>query len=114
MLWRAIDWKGEFSHTPEKEKPSDQQFHLQIGKLLNPSGLEDEWPDPSVQAYIAALDDPISKQETKFVIEKQLKPIKGAGPDGISPGIFHFIPATWLTFLSMLLNVVFSSNYPQS
>ena len=44
MLWRAIDWKGEFGHIPEKEKPSDQQFQLHIENLLNPSELEGEWP----------------------------------------------------------------------
>ena len=44
--------------------------------------------------------------------DKQLKPNKLAGPDGNSPGFFHLLPAQWLSFLTLLLSLVFSSSYP--
>ena len=114
-LWRAIDWKGEFNPNPEKDKPSDQDFQLHIEKLLNPLNTQDDiWPTVNDQVSITALDDPITKKEMTFAIEKQLKPDKGAGPDGISPAIFHHIPAVWLTFLTSLFNIIFYSVYPRS
>ena len=109
MLWRAIDWKGEFDPTPEKEKPSDEEFRLHLEQLLNPETLNDEWPAVANQVSVPILDDPISERECNDVIQKQLKPGKQAGPDGNSPGVFHLLPATWITFLTMLLSLVFTS-----
>ena len=42
MLSRAIEWKGEFNPTPDKEKCTDLEFQGHLEKLLNPSQLEDE------------------------------------------------------------------------
>ena len=113
MLWRAIDWKGEFDPAPEKQKPSDLEFQTHLEKLLNPVELEDvEWPTVLNHVGIPLLDDPITEEETTRVINKQLKPHKIAGPDGNSPGTFHLLPTVWLTFLITLLNLVFCSSYP--
>ena len=112
MLWRAIDWKGEFDPAPEKEKPSDEEFQQHLEQLLNPEHLNDEWPIVDNQVTIPLLDDPVDVKECEYVINKQLKPRKLAGPDGNSPGTFHLFPAQWLTFLSLLLSLVFSSSYP--
>ena len=113
-LWRAIDWKGEFNPAPEREKPSDIEFQAHIERLLNPSDLHDEtWPvlnDESVS--IPLLDDPIETIETANAISKQMKPGKQAGQDGNSPGIFRMLPATWIVFLTTMLNLVFSCSYP--
>ena len=113
MLWRAIDWKGEFDPTPDKEKPSDEEFRIHLEHLLNPANLDDEWPTIVNQVSIPMLDDPIAERECTEVIEKHLKPGKSAGPDGNSPGTFHLLPAEWITFLAILLSLVFtSSSYP--
>ena len=115
MLWRAIDWKGEFDPTPEKEKPSDEEFQAHIEQLLNPPDLDDGWPTVDHQVSIPLLDDPIAEKECTEVIYKQMKPGKQAGLDGNSPGTFHLLPAQWLTFLTLLLSLVFmSSSYPVS
>ena len=73
-LWRAIDWKGEFDPTPEKEKPSDAEFQQHLEQLLNPTNLDDEWPSVNNQVTIPILDDPIDVKECEHVISKQLKP----------------------------------------
>ena len=113
LLWRAIDWKGEFDPTPEKEKPSDEEFRVHLEQLLNPADLNDDWPTVVNQVSIPVLDDPISVTECSEVIQKQLKPGKQAGPDGNSPGAFHLLPVEWIVFLATLLNLVFtSSSYP--
>ena len=114
VLWRAIDWKGEFNPAPEKEKPSDIEFQAHIERLLNPVDLQDdEWPVVSNESVpIPLLDDPINTKETTDAISKQMKPGKQAGPDGNSPGVFHMLPATWIVFLTALLNLVFNCSYP--
>ena len=111
-LWRAIDWKGEFDPTPEKEKPSDAEFQQHLEQLLNPSSLDDEWPTVHDQITVPLLDDPIDVKGCEHVILKQLKPQKQAGPDGNSPGVFHLLPAQWLLYMSVLLSLVFASTYP--
>ena len=113
LLWRAIDWKGEFDPTPEKEKPSDEEFQLHIEQLLNPSDLDDRWPSAENAVSIPVLDEPLKDEECLRVINKHLKPNKLAGPDGNSPGVFHLLPAQWLSFLTLLLSLVFTSaSYP--
>ena len=114
MLWRAIDWKGEFNPAPDQEKPSDFEFQAHLEKLLNPADLQDEvWPNvPENHVSIPLLDDPVNAEETTYAMYKQLKAGKLAGPDGNSPGTFHMLPASWIVFLVSLLNLVFCSNYP--
>ena len=114
VLWRAIDWKGEFNPAPEKDKPSDLEFQAHIERLLNPEDLRDtEWPVVSDNhVSIPVLDDPIDARETSDAISKQMKPGKQAGPDGNSPGTFHMLPAVWIVFLTSLLNLVFRCSYP--
>ena len=113
MLWRAIDWKGQFDPTPEKEKPSDEELRVHLEQLLNPADLDDLWPSPENAVSIPLLDDPLKEEECSRVILKHLKPNKLAGPDGNSPGIFHLLPAQWLSFLTLLLSLVFTSaSYP--
>ena len=112
-LWRAIDWKGEFDPTQEIIKPTDQEFRVHIEELLNPSGMQGyQWPIVDDQVAIASLDYPITNSEVKYAIDNQANPQKGAGPDGISPGVLHLIPAVWLTFLTMLFDIVFHAVYP--
>ena len=101
MLWRAIDWKGEFDPAPEKEKPSDEEFQQHLEQLLNPEHLNDEWPIVDNQVTIPLLDDPVDVKECEYVINKQLKPRKLAGPDGNSPGTFHLFPTQWITSVSV-------------
>ena len=114
LLWRAIDWKGEFNPAPDKEKPSDLEFQTHIERLLNPVDLQDDvWPSVCEDnVSIPLLDDPIDAGETTYAVYKQMKPGKQAGPDGNSPGTFHMLPLEWIVFLTTLLNLVFCSNYP--
>ena len=113
LLWRAIDWRGEFDPSPEKEKPTDEEFQGHLEQLLNPENLDDEWPAVVNQVSVPILDNPFTERECDNVIQKQLKPGRQAGPDGNSPGVFHMLPAQWITFLTMLLSLVFTScSYP--
>ena len=46
-------------------------------------------------------------------MKKQIKPNKGCGPDGVSPGTLKLLPNTWMWFLLSLLNIIFlSGSYP--
>ena len=65
--------------------------------LLNPPGMQPLNADNiTTDISIPLLDDPIDPGEVVHVIEKQLKPNKGCGPDGLSPGIFRLLTDPWL------------------
>ena len=69
--------------------------------------------DLSDQVSIPALDEPYSFNELTHVIKKQIKPNKGCGPDGLSPGTLQLLPNSWKWFLLSLLNIIFlSGSYP--
>ena len=70
--------------------------------------------DVTTDVYMPVLDDPIDTVEVSEVIEKNLKSNKGCGPDGVAPGIFKLLPAQWLLYITMLLNAVFHTHYPES
>ena len=117
-LWHAINWKGSYcdNSADETEKPSDTQFQKHLEDLLNPGNANtmNELEDMHTIPSIPLLDSPIGITEVDYVIQKQLKPNKSCGPDGISPGVFKLLPCSWLVLLCMILNVVFSISYPFS
>ena len=44
-----------------------------------------------------------------------MKSDKAGGPDGIPPGLFKLLPATWIMFLVTLFNKIFvSAVYPMA
>ena len=114
LLWRAIDWKGQFdpeNHDSESQ-PSELEFQEHLENLLHPSG---ELLTPDLSAYsttIPILDDPIQNKEVSDVLDNQVKPNKGCGPDGNSPGVFKLLPGQWVLFLCFLFNIVFVAGYP--
>ena len=69
--------------------------------------LDDLWPSREC-CILPLLDDPLKEEECSRVILTHLKP-KIAGPDGNSPETFHLLPAQWLSFLTLLLSLVFTS-----
>ena len=114
VLWKAIDWKGQFN--PENHdndaQPSESEFQEHLEKLLNPSG---EYITTDLEEYrttIPILDDPIVNKEVSDVLDKHVKPDKGCGPDGNSPGAFKLLPGQWVAFLCFLFNIVFVAGYP--
>ena len=112
-LWKAIDWKGEFNVTKENTCPSEMEFQDHLERLLNPP-LCEKIDISGATTTIPILDNDISISEVKNVINKQIKPNKTCGPDGISPGVFKFLPATWIMVLCTLFNMVFALSYPLS
>lgn len=60
------------------------------------------------------LDNSITIAEVQHVIDHQLKPGKGAGPDGKSPGVFKLLQREWLIFLCTFVNLIFVTGYPKS
>ena len=113
-LWQAIDWRGQFSSAPKQEMPTEHEFQQHMEMLLNPPAGEEgnarQMADYEVN--IPLLDDPITPAEVRHVIDHQLKPGKGAGPDGVSPGLFKLLPGEWLVFLCTLFNSIFVMGYP--
>ena len=62
---------------------------------------------------VPMLDDPFDPDEVAQVIDKQVKPNKSAGPDGLSPALFKLLPVQWVITLTILLNAVFTNGYPK-
>ena len=114
VLWRAIDWKGQFnpeSHDSEAQ-PSEAEFQEHLEKLLNPSGEISTADLGEYRTTIPVLDDPIVTKEVSDVLEKHVKPDKGCGPDGNSPGAYKLLPGQWVVFLCFLFNIIFIAGYP--
>ena len=77
--------------------PSIADFQEHMERLLNPPADEGENP-LHMEGYnvnMLLLDDPITIAEVQHVIDHQLKPGKGVGPDGASPGVFRLLPGEW-------------------
>ena len=93
--------------------PSESDFQEHIERLLNPPVGEGEnllhMEDYNVNMPI--LDDPITIAEVQNVIDHQLKAGKGAGPDGVSPGVFKLLPGESVMFLCTLMNSIFLTGY---
>ena len=118
LLWKAVNWKGDIDFNGnDEEKPTDEEFKHHLENLFYPDGEEPLNVDELLADYnttIPLLDSEITPEEVNHVILKQVKPNKSSGLDGVSPGLFHMLPAQWLLYLTMLLNVVFFSFYPTS
>ena len=114
LLWKAIDWKGDFKVSHEDDHPTEAEFQFHLERLLNPPGEAARIEVTDYGTTVPVLDKRINISEVQDVINKQIKPNKSCGPDGISPGVFKFLPETWLAFLCTLLNMVFLLGYPLS
>jgi len=114
ILWKAIDWKGEFNpkNRDNEHQPSEEQFQEHLEKLLNPSDESITTDLSDYHTTIPVLDDPIPVKEVLHVIEKQVKPNAGCGPDGNTPGAFKLLPGQWISFLCLLFNIIFVAGYP--
>ena len=65
------------------------------------------------EVYIPILDDPIAEREVTDDIQ-DIKANKAPGPDGIPPGVFRLMNASWILFITFILNSVFFATYPLS
>lgn len=114
LLWKAIDWKGQFK--PEDHDgeihPSESEFQEHLEKLLNPADETITTDLSDHHTTIPVLDDPIQPKEVSEVLDNHVKPDKGCGPDGNSPGVYKLLPGQWITFLCLLFNIVFVASYP--
>ena len=88
--------------------PSEDDFKIHFECLLNPSvpgnvrGMNfDESP------CIPILDDPLHINEVSECI-KEIKSNKACDLNGISPGIFKYLPLKWIITLVFLMNVAFN------
>ena len=114
-LWHAINWKGQYDdRNASEDKPSGKEFQTHLEKLLNPVPTNNLTYEIDNAPFVPLLDKPLQIDELDHVIEKQNKPDKGCGPDGNCPGIFKFLPFSWIVFLLSLLNLIFTSTYPYS
>ena len=112
LLWNSINWKGNICE-PVYDKPPDEHFKEHLEAILNPDDVIELNPNEfQSDVHIPLLDDPICPNEVVEVIQKQIKPNKSCGPDGVPPGVFKLLPIQWLLYLTMLLNSVFLNGYP--
>ena len=116
LLWKAIDWKGQFdpTNTESSISPSETEFRDHLEKLLNPSIDSAPLDLSEYHTRIPVLDASIRIKEVTDVHEKNVKPDKSCGPDGNNPGVFKYLPETWISFICLLLNIVFVAGYPIS
>lgn len=116
MLWQSTDWKGEFSSSPQQEMPSENDFEEHMERLLNPpvGGEENLLHMEDYNVNMPLLHDPITTTEVQNVIDHQLKAGKGAGPDGVSPGVSKLLPVEWVMFLCTLMISISLTGYPMN
>jgi len=115
-IWGAINWKGTMQDLDYKDKPSDVEFKAHFEHLLNDDEAHHEVIpiDVSDSPYIPQTDDSITVRELEEAV-KRVKMNKSGGPSGVPPGILKVLPATWIIFLTTLLNFIFvHSTYPAS
>ena len=79
---------------------------------MNPSGEIITTNLSQYHTTIPLLDEPIQIKEVSDVLDGQVKPDKGCGPDGNSPGLYKLLPGQWVAFLCFLFNMVFVAGYP--
>ena len=116
-LWQGIDWNGKYRETKTTERPPEEAFRDHMERLLNPS--VNEPIDPTLanttETTIPLLDDPFEPEELLKVVDNQVKPDKGCGHDGNSPGTLKLLPIAWLSLLLLIMNNIFLSGmYPAS
>lgn len=114
-IWQAINWRGEISvgHESVDSKPGDDAFKAHFEQLFNPPDVDEfDLDELYTEVTIPVLDELIAPIEVETQIKK-LKANKASGPDGIPPGVFRFLPAEWILFLTTFFNSLFSSaSYP--
>ena len=116
-LWQGIDWNGKYRETKTTERPPEEAFRDHMERLLNPS--VNEPIDPTLanttETTMPLLDDPFEPEELLKVVDNQVKPDKGCGHDGNSPGTLKLLPIAWLSLLLLIMNNIFLSGmYPAS
>ena len=108
-IWKAINWKGNITEK-ETVQPEDEQFKLHFEDLLNTDERNQEDTDLTNCPFIPILDNPFNLLELNSAV-KDLNP--GKSYTGICPGLFKWMPITWLIFFLTLFNVAFQGfRYP--
>ena len=111
-LWKAIIWQGSVDECTG-DSPPDGDFKTHLETITNPDNTEELNPnDYNTNVYVPVLDSPIQAHEVSYVIEKQIKPNKSAGIDGICPSLFMYLSMQWILVLTVILNCIFWSGYP--
>ena len=113
QIWAAINWKGTFDQKMNIGPSTSEQVDyfknlLSLNNSDSDNNNENNYP---LEIYIPDLDDPITEREVNETI-KLLKSNKAAGLDGISPGLLKLLDATWISFITYILNIVFYVIYP--
>ena len=104
-IWKAIGWNGEINIANDSV-PSDSEFKAHFETFLDP-GKDNEPIDVSDAPYIPILDDPVSESEL-IAAASSFK--EGKSFIGVTPKILAYLPAVWLTFITIVINIVFLSN----
>ena len=112
-VWYAIDWSGRVHGNKDRPdsdlaRPNDDTFKDHFERLLNPPDQPPPQRADTGSLYIPLTDDPITPLEVDDAI-RTIKPNKSGGPSGISPGILHLLPMTWILFLAHLFTAIFYS-----
>ena len=103
-IWKSIGWNGGID-TSSSTSPSDEEFRVHFEDLLNPNiGENANNIDLSDSPTIPVLDDPISPVE---VAEAASECKESKSFIGVTPAIFSRVPASWIIFLTQILNMVF-------
>ena len=103
-IWKSIGWNGSID-TSSSISPSDEEFRVHFEDLLNPdTGDNTDDIDVSDSPIIPVLDDPISPVE---VAEAASECKEAKSFIGVTPAIFSCLPATWIMFITQVLNLLF-------
>lgn len=91
-VWKAINWKGDFSIDSQDEysSPSDEDSKAHFETVLNPPGGANSYEvEVNTEITIPVLDKPPQIQQQV----KEIKVDKEWGPDVLPPDVFSLLPA---------------------
>ena len=107
-LWKSIDWKGNVSSSA-KMKPSNEELAVHFEKLYSCDNDEESSMinELTTDAYVSALDDPITNEE----INSAMNEMKKGGFDyGLN--ILKILMQLMSPILVLLFNIMFYVEYP--
>lgn len=109
-IWKAIGWNGSIEECQQEAVPSDTEFKDHFESLLDVGNHNVLSIDTEGCPYIPLLDD----QFTPVEVEHAFRCAKNRAFIGACTGLFGWLPATWLFYITILFNFIFMcASYPE-
>ena len=115
-VWKAIDWKGQFTDNINCNSPSDRDFKQFYDDHIKDysNELNQDVSDTPYNVNIPLLDNTFIPDEVISQVNK-MEADKSCGLDGIPPGVYKHLTMPWILLITSLFNLILTSgSYPLS